>query len=464
MSSKTPFMIFLVWGLITGAIVLQAQTSPDFTKGRDETARILQDLIRIDTSNGNETKAAQYAKSILDKEGIPSEIVALDPNRGNLVARIKGNGKKRPLLIIGHSDVVGVEREKWSVDPFAGVIKDGYIYGRGAVDDKDNFAASVEVMLMLHRMKVPLDRDVIFLSESGEEGQTSVGIEFMVNKNWDKIDAEYALLEGGGILVDGQGKVRSLEVSTTEKIPNTTTLVAHGTSGHGSIPRPDNPIVHLATAVAKIGAFQAPVRLNETTREYFKRYAAISSPEDAFIYTHLEDPVFGPMVQEKLRLSNFTQHSFLHTSISPTILNGGFRSNVIPGDAQATLDIRALPDEDMAEFFATLRRVINDPAVDVEPPKNAGRPHSDPSRLNSELFQALERAGKKVFPGVPTIPIMLNGATDGAYLRGKGVQALGIGSLNENRAHGNDERASVDLLGKFVEYYYATVVEVAGSK
>jgi acetylornithine deacetylase/succinyl-diaminopimelate desuccinylase-like protein len=202
--------------------------------------------------------------------------------------------------------------------------------------------------------------------------------------------------------------------------------------------------------------------LNETTREYFRRYAAISSPEEAFIFTHLEDAVFGPMVQEKLRLSNFTQHSMLHTSISPTIINGGFRSNVIPGDARATLDIRALPDEDMSEFIATLRRIIDDPAVEVIPPKS-GRPHSDPSRLNSDLFQALERAGKKVFPQAATIPIMLNGATDGAYLRAKGVQALGIGSLNESRAHGNDERASIELLGKFVEYMYEAVVAVAGS-
>src|SRR5262249_16942678 len=159
-------------------------------------------------------------------------------------------------LIIGHSDVVGVEKEKWSVDPFGGLIKDGFIYGRGAVDDKDNLAASVEVMLLLHRLKVPLDRHVIFLSQSREEGQTTVGIEFIVNQHWDKIDCEFALLEGGGFIVDGSGKLKSLEVSTTEKIPNTTTLIARGTSGHGSIPRPDNPVVHLAAAVAKVGSFQ----------------------------------------------------------------------------------------------------------------------------------------------------------------------------------------------------------------
>jgi acetylornithine deacetylase/succinyl-diaminopimelate desuccinylase-like protein len=450
--------------LMTCTAVVQAQTSPDFTQTRDEVSRLLQDVVRIDTSNGHETKVAEYLKGVFDKEGIPSEILSTDPDRANIIARIKGNGRKRPLLIIGHSDVVGVEREKWTVDPFGSVVKDGYIYGRGTYDDKDNLAASVEVMLMLHRMKVPLDRDVIFLSESGEEGNTSVGIEFLVNKHWDKLDSEYAILEGGGMILDEKGKLVSIEVSTSEKIPNTTTLVAHGTSGHGSIPRPDNPVVHLAAAVAKIGEFQSPMRLNDTTRTYFQRYASISSPEEAFIYTHLEDPAVGTMVREKLRVTNYTQYSMLHTSISPTIINGGFRSNVIPGDAKATLDIRALPDEDMGEFFATLRRVINDPLVDVVPPANPGRPRSEPSRIDSELFQALEKAGKKVFPEAVTIPIMLNGATDGAYLRGKGVQCFGIGTINEGRLHGNDERVSIENLGKFVEFLYSAVTDVAGSR
>lgn len=454
----------LVAAVIAAVITVQAQTAPDWTKSRAEAVKLLQDLIRIDTSNGGETKAAEYIKAIFDKEGIPSEIVAMNPTRANLVARIKGNGKKRPLLIMGHLDVVGVEKEKWTVDPFGAVIKDGYVFGRGAVDDKDNLAGAIQVMILLNRSKVALDRDVILLAEAGEEGTTSVGIEYMVNNHWAKIESEIALLEGGGLIVDSKGKLIAVEVSTTEKVPNSTTLIARGTSGHGSIPRPDNPIVHLAAAVGKVGSYQAPVRLSETTRAYFQRYAAISAPEDAFIYSHLEDPVVGAMVQEKLRLSNFTQHSMLHTSISPTIIDGGFRGNVIPGDAQATLDIRALPDEDIGEFMATLRRIINDPLVEVVPPKSAGRPKAAPSRLDGEGFLALERASKKVFPQAATIPIMLNGATDGAYLRAKGVQAYGIGALNEGRQHGNDERASIELLGKFVEFLYAAVVDLAGAK
>ncbi len=458
----------LIVGIFCLPVILWSQASPDFARNRDEVVKNLQGLIRIDTSNppGNETKAVEFIKAILDKEGISSEIFASDKNRANLVARIKGNGKRRPLLLMGHTDVVGVEREKWTVDPFGGVIKDGYLYGRGSGDDKDNAAVTLQILLMLHRQKTPLDRDVIALWESGEEGTTSVGIEYMVREHWDKIDSEFAILEGGGIVTEKE-KVVYVGVATTEKVPNTTTLIARGTSGHGSMPRPDNPIVHLAAAVAKLAEYQPPMRLNETTRAYFQRLATVSSPEDAFLYTHIEDPVLGPMVQEQLRKTMLSQNSNLRTSISPNIIKGGFRSNVIPGDAEATLDVRALQDEDMTEFYASLRRVINDPSVEVVPPKNPGRPKSAPSRLDSDLFRALERAQAKIFPGAITIPSMLNGATDGAYLRGKGVQAYGVGSYVENGeslAHGNDERVSLEGVGKFLEFVYDAVIDVAGAK
>src|SRR5215510_14849975 len=200
---------------------------PDFNKARDEAVQILQGLINIDTSNppGNESKAAAYLKAILDKEGIPCEIFALEPARGNLVARIRGNGKARPILLMAHLDGVGVEREKWTMDPFAATIKDGYLYGRGVFDDKSNVVAALEVMLMLHRSKVPLDRDIIFLAESGEEGTTSVGIDFVVKNHWDKIDAEFAINEGGWVLQEN-GKTRYVAVATTEKVPYRTQLIA----------------------------------------------------------------------------------------------------------------------------------------------------------------------------------------------------------------------------------------------
>jgi acetylornithine deacetylase/succinyl-diaminopimelate desuccinylase-like protein len=176
-------------------------------------------LTRIDTSNppGNETKAASFLKAIVDKEGIPSEIFTLMPRRGNLVARIKGNGRARPVLLMAHLDVFGVELDKWTVDPFAATTKDGYLYGRGVFDDKSNAAAALQVMLMLHRSKAPLERDIIFLAESGEEGTTNVGIDFMVQQHWDEIDAEFAINEGGWVL-EKNGKVR-YAVDTSEKVP-----------------------------------------------------------------------------------------------------------------------------------------------------------------------------------------------------------------------------------------------------
>jgi len=206
------------------------------------------------------------------------------------------------------------------------------------------------------------------------------------------------------------------------------------------------------------------MRLNETTRTYFQRLALISSPEDAFMFTHLEDPILGPAIQEKLRTTKLTLNSMMRTSISPNIIKGGFRSNVIPGDAEATLDIRALPDEDMGEFIAMLKRIINDPAVEVIGPSGGGRPKSVPSRLDSDLFKALEKAQAAVLPGAVTLPMMVTGATDGAQLRGKGVQVYGVGSVNEGRLHGNDERISIDGFNKLLEIVYRAVVEVAAAK
>jgi acetylornithine deacetylase/succinyl-diaminopimelate desuccinylase-like protein len=443
--------------------------APDFAAARDEVVNILSGFVRIDTSNppGNETKGAEYLKSILDRDGIASEIFEMERGRGNIVARLKGSGKKRPILLMGHIDVVGVEPEKWTVDPFGGVVKDGYLYGRGSSDDKGMASACLEVFLLLHRLKVPLDRDVIFLAEAGEEGTSSVGIDFMVQQHWDKIECEYALNEGGMIYAPN-GKVKYVGVATTEKVPRGFKLVARGTSGHGSVPRPDNAITHLAAAVARVGNWQAPMRLNETTRAFFSRLAKISPADEAYLYSHLEDSANSEMIQEKIRTRNGTYNSMLRTSIVPTIIKGGFRSNVIPGDAEATLDVRAVPDEDIDALAETLRKLINDPAVEVVPPPARGRPATPPSKLETDMFRALESAQAKMFPGVLTLPLMLTGATDSAQLRAKGVQAYGLGSVAGDRerasVHGNDERISVEGLGKFVEFIYWAVMDIAASK
>jgi acetylornithine deacetylase/succinyl-diaminopimelate desuccinylase-like protein len=441
---------------------------PDWVQAREEAVRMLSDMIKIDTSNppGNETKVARYIKSILDEAGISSEILELKAGRGNIIARLRGSGKKRPILLMGHADVVGVERAKWTVDPFGAVIKDGYLFGRGASDNKDNVAVYLEVFLLLHRLKVPLDRDVIFLAQAGEEGTSSVGIDFLVGRHWKKIACEFALDEGG-IICLRDGDVHYVGVSTSEKVPRGIRLVARGTSGHGSVPRADNAITHLAAAVAKVGTFQMPMRLNETTRSFFKRLASISPPEEKHLYAHLEDPAQSAAIQAKIRTINPRYDSMLRTSISPTITRGGFRSNVIPAEAEAFLDVRVLPDEDVDAMVAALRRLIDDPAVEVIGPKG-GRPRSRPSSMQTDMFRALERAQQGLFPDTVTLPIMLTGATNMAPLRAKGVQAYGLGpSISPEdaaRIHGHDERTPVEGIGQFVAFVYRAVTDVAAAE
>jgi len=453
--------IFLI-----SSLSLTQQPSFNRDQARTEAIKFLSDLVKIDTSNppGNETRAAEYIKSVLAKEGISAQVFESAPGRGNLVARLKGNGKKKPLLLMGHLDVVGVERDKWTVDPFGGLIKDGYVYGRGSIDDKSMDAANLEVFLMLHRLKLPLDRDVILLAEAGEEGTTQFGIDYMVANHWNEIACEYALNEGGDI-PEENGKVQYVAISTTQKVPRGFSLVAHGTSGHGSAPRIDNAIAHLAAAVDKVSQWEAPMRLNETTRRFFQQIATISPPEQAALYSHIEDPA----AQQKVHAANPGYYSMLRTSLVPTIIKGGFRSNVIPAEAEARFDVRALPDENMDKLKQELLQLINDPQISIVDAENANaRPATPPSSLNSDGFRALEHAAGKVFPGALAIPIMQVGATDSAELRARGVQAYDIGTVisaeDLKRIHGNDERLNIDGFGKFVEFLYDTTVEIAAAK
>jgi acetylornithine deacetylase/succinyl-diaminopimelate desuccinylase-like protein len=427
------------------------------------------ELLQIDTSNppGNETKAATHLKQILEKEGIPCQLFALEPDRANLIARLKGSGAKRPLLVMGHTDVVGVQKEKWTFDPFTPTRKDGFIYARGAVDDKDNATAALMLMVLLKRLNVKLDRDVIFLAEAGEEGTTRVGIDYLVDQHWSEIEAEYALAEGGST-VSRDGKVRYVGISATEKVPRPVRLIARGQAGHGSRPTPDNAVLRLATAVSKVGLWQAPMRLNDTTRAYFERLATISTPEEAARYNHIADPKAAPAIEKYFAQYELSHHAILRTTVVPTIIKAGFRTNVIPSEAEATLDVRALPDEDLDRFYAELRRVIADPKVEVIPSKLRGRPVSRPSRLDTEMFHALEHAQRRMFPGAITLPQMSSGATDSAQLRAKGVEAYGFGPIVDEHdghgAHSDDERVAEAAIPKLVEFLWYAVLEVAAAR
>jgi len=455
--------------LAVAATLLAAPTTTaaqDWAKARDEAVANLQALVRIDTSDpatGNEARVVRHIQDILTREGIESRYYEKEPGRGNVVARLKGNGSERPLLLMGHIDVVGVERDMWTVDPFAAEVRDGYLWGRGSQDDKGMTTVALQVFIMLKRANVALDRDVIFMANSGEEGNPSIGVQFMAEEHFDEIDAEFALNEGGGI-EDVNGRT-VVAVATAEKVSKGMRLIAHGVSGHASRPRPDNPIVHLGAALGKLESWQYRMRLNETTREYFRRMADVVDPELADLYRNLENPARTAEVQEKLRTRDLSANSMIRTSISPTIIEGGFRSNVIPAEATARLDIRALPDDDPQWLMEELRKVIDDAAVEITPP-GRGRPVSPPMPVDSDLFRALERAQQQVFPGGVTTPTMGTGATDSSYLRAKGILAYGLGvpkGPEGSLAHGNDERASVEGLGRFVRFLYQAVLEVAGS-
>jgi acetylornithine deacetylase/succinyl-diaminopimelate desuccinylase-like protein len=467
-------MKMAVLALAAAALVLQGRAQqPDWTAIEPETMRHYQALLRMDTSNppGNEHIAAEYIKQVLDAEGIPAQIFALDPNRSNVVGRLKGSGRKRPILIMGHTDVVTVDASKWQFPPFSATRDGGYVYGRGTIDDKDNATAGLMTLLLLKRMKVPLDRDVIFLAEADEEGTSSVGIGFMVKQHFGEIESEYCLAEGGGATRIG-GQVKYATIQTLEKIPRGIELVAHGVSGHGSIPLKSNAIVHLAGAVARIGEWRPDIRLNETTRTYFRRLAAISSPDGAKHYGDIvsSDPKIRAAADDWLFENEPRHSSMLRTSVSPNIFSGGYRSNVIPSEAKATLDVRALPDEVPAKFLELVKRVVNDPAVDVHFTGEAERPGFPDTRLDSEPFKALETAATSVY-GTVTLPMMGTGATDMAQLRAKGVQCFGIGPATDFEdgakgfgAHSDQERLLESELHRFVRFNWEVVTELARAR
>jgi acetylornithine deacetylase/succinyl-diaminopimelate desuccinylase-like protein len=460
-------LFFVFFMLLTVPANAQSDYLVDWDKVAQESIDHLVNLVRIDTSNppGNETEVAHYLKSVLAAEGIDSRLYSLDEQRANLVARIKGNGSKRPLLIMGHTDVVGVQRDKWYADPFSGIRKDGFIYGRGTLDDKDNVAAGLMVMMLLKRYGVELDRDIIFLAEAGEEGTPEVGINYMVANHYDVIDAEFCLAEGGQNLIE-DAVVKTVGIQTTEKMPRRVTLVARGTPGHGSRPTLENAVVILANAVAKAGAWQTDVRLNETTRTYFQRMAEISKTEDAFRYNNVENAEESNAIQNHF-LATFPYHySISRSSVAPTVMDAGFRRNVIPSEASAILDIRMLPDEDVEDFYEKLATVIDDPRVEIVP-EHIYRPAAPPSEIDNAMFQTLERVAKRMYPDAAVLPIMATGATDMAQVRAKGMQAYGIGparSVEEINsgfgAHGDNERISEAAFADLVRYLWNVVIEI----
>ncbi|HEY9136902.1 MAG TPA: M20/M25/M40 family metallo-hydrolase [Terriglobus sp.] len=454
-------------------LTVLAQKSIDWSSVNRESLANYQSLIRIDSSNppGNETEVAKKVQEILTKDGIESKLVGAEPNRLSLIARLKGNGTKKPILILGHTDVVGVQREKWSEDPFGAKLIDGYVWGRGSIDDKPVLTGALMTMLLLKRSGVTLDRDIILVAEAGEEGGSpnrTYGISYIVDHNYPDVDAEYCLTEGGNFYSEG-GKVRYQLVQLSEKEGRGMELVATGTAGHGSMPRLDNPIVHLSAAVAKIGTWQPPMELTPITKMFIEGMQKVLPPDEAKHYRDLFDPAKTQAEQDWFRTNDIRMNSTLRTSISPNIIQGGFRANVIPSEARARLDIRAIPGEDMVKFQAMMKQVIDDPAVKMVMP--AQWPKETPSSsVDTEMYRTLAEVQNKDFPGTVIIPGMSTGGTDMKPLRAHGQQCYGIGpalpreDLLSHAMHSDNERLPEQSLYDFVKYEYDVVSKMAVAK
>jgi acetylornithine deacetylase/succinyl-diaminopimelate desuccinylase-like protein len=461
-----------------GVASLTAQPKPsiDWAKVDAEAMQHFQALLRFDTTDppttppGIEKPAVDYLKQILDKEGIPNQVYAVEANRPNLIARLKGNGRARPLLIMAHTDTVNVDPKKWQFPPFSATRDGGYIYSRGSVDDKDNVTGALMTLLLLKRNNVPLNRDVIVLFEAGEEGATRFGIEFMVNQHYTDIDAEYCLAEGGGGSREG-GQMKFVAIQTLEKIPRAISLTSRGVAGHGSVPLQSNAIVHLSDAVGKVAKWQPPITPNETTAAYFKRLASVSTPEEAERYRNVlsPDPKVRDAADEYFRANEPRHASMLRTSVSPNMFQGGYRVNVIPSEAVATLDVRMLPGDDPKAFLEEVKRVVNDPNVEVQYAARDVRPNGT-TRLNTDAFTMIEANVKKHYNTI-TLPTMSTGATDMAYLRAKGMQCYGIGPALDVEdgpkgfaAHSDQERILESEFYRFLRFNYDLVVDIAGAK
>lgn len=428
----------------------------------------LVDLIRIDTTNppGNETRVAEYLKQAATANGIACELLGGNPSRLNFIARIPASGQRgaRPLLLMAHSDVVPAERAQWSVDPFSAELKGGFIYGRGAQDDKSLLAAELAVMVELKRRATGLRREIILLSEADEEAG-STGITWLLRNASGKIDAEFALNEGGTAL-DTKSGTRVFQIQTAEKIPTRVVLTARGTAGHGSLPRNDNPVVHLARAIERLADSDQPVRLNTTTRRYLSSIAKI--PDYDWLrplLPKLEDATSAVAAANQIRARDPELNSMLRTAVSPTMLQAGNKVNVIPNVAEAQVDVRRLPNETREEVETRFRAIINDPAVDVSRERGQDMPATEPSSLTTALYLAMDRVFREAHPGAVVAPYMSRGATDGSFLRQKGMAVYGVPIFvregGESRAHGNDERLSPANLANGTELLWKIVLAVA---
>jgi len=428
---------------------------------RQLTFDIYKQLIEINTteSSGNMTTAAEaMAKRLLDAGFSPDDVKVLapEPRHGNLVARLRGSGKEKPLLLLAHLDVVEARREDWSTDPFMLVEKDGYYYGRGTGDDKAMAAIWIATLIRLKREHFVPDRDLIVALTSDEETGPYNGASWLVQNHRDLIDAAMALNEGGGGAMKN-GKYLYNGVGASEKVYITLRLEVKNPGGHSSLPREPNAIYQLADALQKVHAYQFPVKLNEITRAYFARMAAFEEGQVAADMVALAEHDDSAAAARLSR--NYVYNARMRTTCIATRLDAGHADNALPQTARATINCRVLPGDDPEGVRVQLVNAIHDPAVEVMWIDRA-KP-SIPSPLSPAAMKPIEEVTREFWPGVTVVPTMSTGASDGLYLRNAGIPTYGVsglfGEIGESRSHGRDERVGVQQFYDSAQFLYSLV-------
>jgi acetylornithine deacetylase/succinyl-diaminopimelate desuccinylase-like protein len=469
-------LTFALWCMIFANGNARAQSSsaqPDMVKLAAEAQGWLADMVQINTVNppGNEAVVAKYISAIFQKEGISNEVIEIAPGRSIVIARLQAGPLPDPanaLLLVAHQDTVGIDPKKWTVDPFGAVVRDGYLYGRGSIDDKAMLASNIATMIELKRTNAHIARDVIFLATDDEEQSGSASIKVVIEKYWDKIACAYSLNEGGRVMVK-DGKVQYVGIQASEKVMYNVTVTATGTSGHASMPRPDNAVVHLAAAIQKLGAYQVPTQPNTIVRRYFEQLAKIEQDDEIAKWMRaLEQPEREDLAEKHLSEMSIMWNSMLRDTVSPTMMQAGVRVNVIPSEATANLNVRMLPGHSIDELISQFGKIVNDPQIRFHLAPDAGE-NAPPSEITSALYKTIERITPQEFPGVIALPFLSTGATDSASLRLHKVQAFGLEPFpltdeDDSRVHGDDERIPLDSFHKGIAFLYHVVSDFASTK
>jgi acetylornithine deacetylase/succinyl-diaminopimelate desuccinylase-like protein len=458
---RTLIAAFVVVVLTAGAASAQAP-SPHDQLARD----IYKQLIEINTTDsvGNTTEAADAMAARLKAAGFPDadvQVLGPNPRKGNLVARLRGSGDGKPVLLLAHLDVVEARKSDWSpdLDPFAFVERDGYFYGRGTSDDKAMAAIWVTNLIRMKQEGFQPRRDIILALTADEEGGTSNGVDWLLRNHRDLIDADFCLNEGGGgEIIDGRYVLN--EVQASEKVYQSFQLEVTNPGGHSSLPTKDNAIYHLAQGLTRLAAYEFPVQLNPVTRTFFERTAAIEQGPLAADMKAVTRTPPDPAAVERLSESPY-YHALLRTTCVATRLDAGHADNALPQLARALVNCRMLPGSDPQEIEQTLVQVLADDQISVTPVGKA-QP-SPPSPLRPDVMEPIERITREMWD-VPTVPTMVTGATDGLYLRNAGIPTYGVSGLfediNDIRAHGRDERMGVRAFYEGREFLYRLVREL----